>query len=79
MSRPQHAGYERCLFVGGPDHLTERDVQVNTMMYEVMERPPHLPMHRYNDGRENLMITCKVHTYRKVGKAAGLVIMEYQP
>jgi hypothetical protein len=68
--------FERCLFVGGPDHLSERTVEANTMRIEFMERPKHLP--RYKAGEAgSVMMDCKVHLYRKVGKAAGLVIMEH--
>ena len=72
-------GTERCLFIGGPDHLVERDVPDNISHYNVIERPNNLPVRMAREGEGNVMMTGKEHTYRKLGKAAGIMIMEHIP
>lgn len=73
----QHEEYERCLFVGGPAHLDERNVERRLTHCEVAEQPRDLPRYMRDDGMAPVMMTCEIHIYRKIGKAAGLVIMEY--
>jgi hypothetical protein len=67
---------ERCLFVGGPEHLSEREVRTEDTYVEILRRPEGLTNYR-TERQSNMVIDCKISIYRKVGKAAGLIIMEY--